>query len=73
MAEKEADLQVLLDVLQKWCVRWRMFVNVDKIAIMHFLPKRRQCTNVRFMYEGNAVKIVDKYKYIGIWFMEHVE
>ena len=30
VAEKEADLQVLLDVLQKWCVRWRMFVNVDK-------------------------------------------
>ena len=73
VAEKEADLQVLLDMLQKWCVRWRMFVNVDKTVIMHFRPKRRQCTNVRFMYEGNAVKIVDKYKYLGIWFTEHVE
>ena len=26
-----------------------------------------------FVYEGNAVKIVDKYKYLGIWFTELVE
>ena len=43
VTEEEADLQVLLDVLQEWCVRWRMYVNVDKTAIMHFRPKRRQC------------------------------
>lgn len=56
VAEKEADLQMLLDVLPEWCVRWRMFVNA---AIMHFCPKQRQCTNVRFEYEGNMIKNVD--------------
>ena len=27
VAEKEADHKVLLDLLQEWCVRWRMFVK----------------------------------------------
>ena len=65
VSEKEADLQMLLDVLQEWCVRWRMFVNVDKTAIMHFRLKQRQCTNVRFEYEGNMIKIVDKISILG--------
>ena len=52
VTEKEADLQVLLGVLQKWCV-----VNVDKTAIMHFRPKRRQRTNV-CMKEMTVAKLV---------------
>ena len=47
--------------------------NVYKTAIMHFRPKRKQCTNVRFEYEENMIKIVDKYKYLGVWFTEQVE
>ena len=39
VAEKEADRKVLLDLLQEWCVRWRMFVNVDKTAIIIFVPE----------------------------------
>ena len=29
VAEKEADRKMLLDLLQEWCVRWRMFVKLQ--------------------------------------------
>ncbi len=36
MAESEADLQKLLDILYDWCAKWRLAINIDKTKVMHF-------------------------------------
>ncbi len=35
-AESEADLQKLLDIVDRWCEQWIMQVNQDKSNVVHF-------------------------------------
>ncbi len=71
IAESEADLQSLLNILQNWCFKWRLAVNVDKTKIMHFRNKNMILTNVNFTINGQSLEIVEQYKYLGIIMDEH--
>ena len=35
LADSEADLQSLLNIVHSWCSRWRLEVNLLKTNIMH--------------------------------------
>ena len=39
LADTAEDLQVLLSCLDEWCHTWKLSINIDKSAIMHFRPK----------------------------------
>ena len=73
LAESEPELQVLIKVVERWCVTWKMALNVDKTAVIHFRPKRKKRSIFEFRFQGDVVQIVDKYKYLGVWFTEHVD
>ena len=66
IAENEADLQLLLNILQRWCSKWRLCVNVDKTKIMHFRNKSKPLTEVNFVINGQPLECVGEYKYLGI-------
>ena len=72
LANNEAEMQVMLDAVDKWCKRWHMLINMAKSKAMHFRPSTtNQC--MRPLYLGN--KIVDyteNYKYLGVIFTEHL-
>ena len=72
LADNESDLQVLLDILYQWCMKWRLNVNIAKTQIVHFRPSRRKCTTVTFKYGENSLLLVPSYKYLGIIFDEHL-
>ena len=36
LEENENDMQHVLDILWKWCEKWRINVNISKSNIMHF-------------------------------------
>ena len=65
LAENVKDLDKLLCALEKWCSRWRVLINMNKMNIMHF--RRRQIKQSTFSFRvGNTVfETVDKYKYLG--------
>ncbi len=73
VAESEADLQRLINILQNWCFKWRLCVNVDKTKVMHFRNKNKPVTDMIFSINGQSLERVDDYKYLGIVFDQHMD
>ena len=73
IAENETDLQDMLNVLSNWCKKWRMTVNINKSAVIHFRKSRTPRTQFQFQYNSQAIKMVDRYKYLGMVFNEFLD
>ena len=73
VAENEADLQLLLDILDTWCKRKLLTVNLDKTKVVHFRnPSVKQTTKI-FLLNGEEVCIVGKYQYLGLLLTEFLD
>ena len=66
LAQNESDLLYMLEVLSKWCNKWKVKINCLKTEIVHF--RRRSCpgTKVIFNYLGKRLKVVQQYKYLRL-------
>ena len=62
------ELQKSLSVLEEYCRRWRLNVNIDKTKILVFRKGGRLPGNLQFKYNGNIIEIVNKFCYLGIVF-----
>ena len=56
MAESASELQTLLDTYYRYCITWKMKVNVDKTKIM-ICSKGCMPVNLQFKY-GKDLEIV---------------
>ena len=72
LAESEKDFQTLLDILDRWCRRWRLLVNCDKTKIVHFRPSSIQRSISEFTCGDLTISFTDKYKYLGLRCNEHL-
>ena len=50
LAEKELDLQKLLDVVQTWCSKWAISINTQKSNVIHFRKKGKQFPRTDFNF-----------------------
>ena len=66
ISEDERDLQVMINILQKWCLKWKMKINSDKSKVVHFRSTNKEETQYTFKLGNDVIDIVDKYKYLGI-------
>ncbi len=73
LAESKEDLQMLLNILEKWCKQWHMRVNIKKTKIVHFRTKTQSRTDFNFMFNNEIVECVYKYKYLGIILDKHLD
>jgi hypothetical protein len=67
LSKTPVDLQNGLNVLENYCQRWKLKVNIEKTKIMVF-GKGRLPNNLRFTYGGQPLEIVNKFCYLGIVF-----
>ena len=67
ISETEEDLQNMLHVLNDWCKKWRMKVNVSKSKIMHFRTTGHVESEYNFVLGNQSLEKVDKYKYLGVY------
>jgi len=67
-SETEEGLQEGLNVLSKYCEKWKLVVNVNKTKVMVFRKRGRLMRELRFYYNNNGVEIVSQYMYLGIVF-----
>ena len=51
MTSNENDLQFLLNVVEQWCHKWRLEVNLTKTNIMHV--RNPHCNKSKFMFLFN--------------------
>ena len=62
------ELQTSLDLLLKYCNRWKLIVNVYKTKMMSFRKCGQLSRDTQFFYNGNIVEIVRKFTYLGVVF-----
>ena len=63
------DVNILQDMiykLEQYCREWAMEVNLTKSEIMVFRNGGRLGTNERWTFNGENVRIVNEYKYLGM-------
>ena len=65
LAENEHDLQELLFVIEKWCKKWRLEVNLTKTNILHIRNKRSPQSKFTFFFNMRPVLYCHSYKYLG--------
>lgn len=73
LAASEQDLQYMLDMVHRWCRRWRMVINIDKTKVIHFRTKAQHRTPFVFTCGGDTLQTVDRYKYLGLVLSEHLD
>ena len=73
MADNEADMQELLFIVENWCRKWRLEVNLTKTNIMHVRPNRKPQSNFTFLFNWRPIEYGKEYKYLGISLNEFID
>ena len=62
----EADLRNLIDVVQEWCSKWQMGLNLYKTKVIHFRKKQRSNSrsNFSFLFHEQKIAYSSQYKYL---------
>ena len=63
----------MLNKLNEWCAKWRLLINQEKTKIVHFRPVSIQETQYNFVCGELALEKTSTYKYLGLWFHEHLD
>ena len=64
-ANDEEDLQSLLNIVEIWCAKWRLEVNLTKTNILHVRAKRKPQSKFMFLFNKNSIAYCHFYKYLG--------
>ena len=62
------ELQKSLDILEAYCDRWNLTVNIAKTKVVVFRKGGRLYTHLQFTFKGSNIEIVNKFCYLGIVF-----
>lgn len=73
LAENATDLQKLLYALYDWCNLNDKNINYSKSNIVHFRPPSCLSAKHVFTCGSDTLKIVDRYKYLGLVMQEHLD
>ena len=67
LAENEQDLQSLIFIVECWCKKWRLEVNLTKTNIMHIRNNRKKQSKFMFIFDMQPVPLpyCTAYKYLG--------
>ena len=64
-SETKEGLQMGLDSLWEYCLKWGLTVNIDKTKIVVFRKGGKLKANDRWNYGGEIIDIVSSFKYLG--------
>ena len=66
MAESADELQHAINEFQKYCLQWKLKVNVEKTKIMVF--SKGPMLKRKFYYDNLVIENVKEFKYLGVVF-----
>ena len=73
IAETEANLQSMLDILGSWCKNNLISVNAAKSNIVHFRNPSEPQSDTVFTVNDENILYTMQYKYLGIVLSEHLD
>ena len=65
LAESEEKLQDMLSIVDLWCKKWRLDVNLTKTNVMHVRKKHIQKSRFVFILGNKIVNYCSSYRYLG--------
>ena len=65
IAESESKLQEILLIVERWCHKWRLEVNMTKTNVMHVRNVRKPQSRFMFLFGNKPVQYCSSYKYLG--------
>ncbi|KAK6191131.1 hypothetical protein SNE40_002872 [Patella caerulea] len=72
LATCEKNLQLMLNCVNEWCYKWRLQINNSKSNILHFRTVNTERSKFEFKCGRETLLYSEKYKYLGLWFDEHL-
>lgn len=72
-APDEGSLQKLINVVEKWCRRWGMALNIKRTNIVHFRKKQTSRSEYNFIFDDKKIAYTSNYKYLGMLLNEHLD
>ncbi|VDI71128.1 Hypothetical predicted protein [Mytilus galloprovincialis] len=72
LAPDEESLQMMLNVVNNWCSKWRLSLNFEKTKIIHFRCPAAPRSNFNFLFGDTTIDYCSKYRYLGLWLDEHL-
>ena len=42
ISDNEINLQIMLDHMYAWCLKWKLKLSIEKSNVIHIRPKRRE-------------------------------
>ena len=71
ISDRAEALQNSINAFEKYCIKWKLTVHVEKTKALVFQRGRNKQTEVNFTYCGCSIETVTKFNYLGIVFTEH--
>ena len=65
LAEEETGMQLLLSIVELWCKKWRLELNLTKTNVMHVRKRQQPQSKFWFLFDSKTVPYCTKYKYLG--------
>ncbi len=63
IAHNEPELQRLINIVKKWCTKWKLQVNLEKTKVVHYRNSRKGLTKYSFLWGENNIEISKGYRY----------
>ena len=64
--EFENDQQEILGIIENWCKKWRLEIDLTKTNILHIRKGRKQQSKFTFLFGMKPVIYCQYYKYLGV-------
>ena len=65
IAADEQDLQSLILIVEAWCKKWRLELNLTKTNVMHIRKSNKKQSKFWFLFDHKTVPYCTTYKYLG--------
>jgi hypothetical protein len=73
LADNELKLQQMLETLSSWSLKWRIEVNKSKSKVVHFRKPKSERSQYVFNVGPLVIDYATLYKYLGVYFTEHLD
>ena len=70
-SDSAKGLQSLITAFEKYCIKWKLTVNVEKTKIVIFKKHNRNNEFPVFKYMNKTIEIVKTFNYLGIVFISN--
>ena len=70
MAGSPEEMQNCLNAFYSYYRNWKLKNNVEKTRILNFGGRKRSNSKLHILLDDKIIEIIDRYKYLGIWFSQ---